>query len=377
MNKLLAIATAVLTGSTVLLAAAPAQGTAHGKNGRIAFRRYYNAAQTRGDIFTIRRGGTAERQVTHSKPTQLATEPDWSPSGRWIVYQEARGGDIDNSRLYKIHPDGSDRTFIDKSCQAPCLSDGFAQWAPHGRRIAFQRQFGPTGDPTFLFALYVMRRDGTHVRQITHRGADPLGDNRFQDRAPTWSPSATRLAFERDDGKTGHAAIYTLRLNGTGHRRITPWRLDAGQPDWSPNGRWILFHNSGDVWLVHPNGSDLHRVTHTAPGAGTWGSGSFSPNGHRIVNSHSPGVGAAGNADVYAMRLNGSNLRNITASRTFESAPDWGPRPHGATRTLGAQRRGLKPRTCSGVQVRAASSRCTPVGREANPREECGRSRDD
>jgi Tol biopolymer transport system component len=45
------------------------------------------------------------------------------------------------------------------------------------------------------------------------------------------------------------------------------------------------------------------------------------------VNSHSPGVGAAGNADVYVMRLNGSHLRNLTASGTFESAPDWGPRP--------------------------------------------------
>jgi Tol biopolymer transport system component len=333
MNKLLAIATAVLTTSTVLLAAAPAQGTAHGKNGRIAFRRYYNADHTRGDIFTIRRDGTAERQLTHSKPTQLATEPDWSPSGRWIEYQLAQRGDLDHSRLYKIHPDGSDRTFIDHSCQAPCRSDGFAQWSPHGGRIAFQRQFGPASAPTSLVALYVMRADGTHVRQITHRGADPLVDHRFQDQAPTWSPSAMHLAFDSQDNNTGLHAICTVRLDGTGLRRITPWRLDAGQPDWSPNGRWILLRSqaesddSGNVWLVHPDGTELHQVTHTAPGTGKWGSGSFSPNGHGIVNSHSPGIGAAGNADLYTMRLDGSHLRNITASGTFESAPDWGPRP--------------------------------------------------
>jgi hypothetical protein len=77
---------------------------------------------------------------------------------------------------------------------------------------------------------------------------------------------------------------------------------------------------------VHPDGTGLRRVTDTAPGAGNWGSGSFSPDGYAIVNPHSPGVGAAGNADVYVMRLDGSHKRNIIASGTFASAPDWGPK---------------------------------------------------
>ena len=332
MNRSIAILTAVLTGSTVLLAGAPAQATAHGKNGRIAFRRYYNPDHTRGDVFTIRPDGTGEQQLTHSGPTQLATEPDWSPSGRQIAYQVAAQGDLDRSRLYKIRSDGTHRTFIDRSCRAPCRSDGFAQWSPSGRRIAFQRQLGPAGDPAALVALSVMRANGTHVRQITQRGADPMVDHRFQDMAPTWSPTSRRLAFERQDNTTGHHAVWTVRLDGTRGRRITPPRLDAAQPDWSPDGRWILFRSqeqsdtSGNVWLVHPNGTGLHKVTNTAPGTGKWGSGSFSPNGRRIVASHSPGVGPAGNADVYVMRLDGSHRRNVTSSPPFESAPDWGPR---------------------------------------------------
>lgn len=327
MRRSMAILTAVVTGSSVLLAVVPAHATGDGKNGPIAFRRYYNADQTRGDIFTIKSDGTHERQVTHTKRTRLATEPDWSPNGRWIEYQLARRGDIDFSRLYKIHPNGTHRTFLSTSCQAPCRSDGFAKWSPHGRRIAFQRQFGPAGDSTFLFALFVMRPNGTHVRQITHKGADPLADHRFQDHAPTWSPDAERLAFERVDGKTDISAIFTIRLDGTHRKRITPWRLDCSQPDWSPNGRWIMCNeDSGNVWLVHPNGTDLHRVTHTAPGTGQWASTSFSPNGRRIVSAKSPGVGQAGNADVYVMRLNGSHMRNITTSAAWESAPDWGPR---------------------------------------------------
>jgi TolB protein len=310
---------------------APALATAQGHNGRIAYREYFNAAHTRGAIFTVNPDGTGTRQVTHPRRSRLTTEPDWSPNGRWIEYQLSRHGNTDVSRLYKIRPNGTDRTFIDASCQAPCRSDGFAQWSPHGRRIAFQRQSGPAGDPTFLFALYVMRADGTHVRQITHVGADPLVDHRFQDHAPTWSPTAKRLAFERVDGKSDLHAIFTIRLDGSALRRITPWALDASQPDWSPNGRWILFRShegsdtQGNVWLVRPNGDRRHAVTHTPDGAGKWQSGSFSPNGKKITAGKAPGAGPAGNADVYVMNVDGSGRRNVTKSTPWESAPDWGP----------------------------------------------------
>jgi WD40-like Beta Propeller Repeat len=109
--------------------------------------------------------------------------------------------------------------------------------------------------------------------------------------------------------------------------------VDGSQQDWSPNGRWILFQskqnpeNSGNVWLVHPNGTGLHAVTHTPPGTGKWLSGSFSPNGLRTVNSFIPGQGAAGNADLYAANIDGSGLTNLTRSNPWESAVDWGPRP--------------------------------------------------
>jgi Tol biopolymer transport system component len=332
MRRFIAILTAVLAGSTVLLTAAPAQATEHGKNGRIAFRRYYNADHTRGDIFTVRSDGTAERQVTHSARTRLATEPDWSPNGHRIVYMLSRHGDLDNSRLFTIRSNGTHRTAL-ASCHIPCLADGFAQWSPSGKRIAFQRALGPALGQLHLFAIYVMRADGTHPRRVTHKGTTIATDHRFYDLAPAWSPTAARLAFERLDGKTDHHAIFTVRLDGTGLRRITRWRLDASQPDWSPNGRWIMFRSketsddSGNVWLVHPNGTGLHAVTHTPPGTGKWSSGSFSPNGRRISNSFTPGHGKAGNADVYVLRLDGTHIRNVTSSFAWESAPDWGPRP--------------------------------------------------
>ena len=124
-------------------------------------------------------------------------------------------------------------------------------------------------------------------------------------------------------------AIFVVGIDGSGLRRITPWNRVATEPDWSPDGRWIVFrtqHESdqvGHLGLVHPNGNRLHLIT---SGKGKWLSCSFSPNGRKIVGAW-PGGGLPGKADLYVMNLNGSHLRNITNSPpTWESSPDWGPR---------------------------------------------------
>ncbi len=303
-----------------------AVATAPGSNGLIAFRRYVNDAHTRGDIFTIKADGTGERRVTHETGGgDLGTEPDWSPDGRWISYDIWRHGDDNRSRIFKIRPNGSQRTNIDASCTTPCLTDGFQQWGPDGEWIAFQRGLGTRVGENNVMAIFVMRADGTDVRQVTQRGADPAIAQPYGDNVPTWSPSGNRLAFVRRRVSTDHSAIFSVRLDGTGLRRVTPWRLDAGQPDWSPDGRWIAFYGptTSDirhVSLVHPDGSGVHVIT---SGPGTWGSLSFSPNGRKITASHSPAL----IADVYTMNVDGSGLTDITNSNHFESAPDWGPRP--------------------------------------------------
>lgn len=102
-------------------------------------------------------------------------------------------------------------------------------------------------------------------------------------------------------------------------------------PDWSPDGKWILFHSHGDdgkqnnLFLVHPNGADLHRITHTHGGTYHWLSSSFSPDGTMITVSRAPGVGKAGRADVYVMNVDGTGLFDVTSSGSWESNNDWGP----------------------------------------------------
>lgn len=183
--------------------------------------------------------------------------------------------------------------------------------------------------------------DGTQAHRVTQRHVSTTvrAKHRLVDNWPQWSPDGTRLVFERGDntrfiskGVVAHA-IFTVRLDGTGYRRLTPWGLDAAQPDWSADGKWILFRSqeSGErqnnLFLVHPNGTSLHQITHTFGGTYTWASYTFSPDGRFITAARSPGHGKAGNADVYVMNVDGTGLRDITNAYPWRAHRTGGRRP--------------------------------------------------
>jgi TolB protein len=322
-------------GSVASAASAVTSRVSHGSasNGKIVFRRWLNDAHTRGEIFTINSTGSGLFQVTHT-PGAASTEPDPSPNGRWIDYMVIRNGDLGSGRLFKIRPNGSDRTSLSNSCTGVCVGDGFPDWS-HTGLIAFQRNLSANpAQPVGFSAIFVMTADGTHVRQLTLKSENPAsGTNRFYDESPGWSPSGRQLAFDRGSNSANLHAIFTVQANGAGLRRITPWKLDASQPQYSPNGRWIAFRScencntSGNIWLVHPDGSGLHPLTHTPPGTGKWQSCAFSPNGRWVVSAEGAVVGGQlQNAHLFIIPATGGAPANVTNDPAFwDSAPDWGP----------------------------------------------------
>jgi TolB protein len=308
------------TTSVVLFAAQPAYGTFPGKNGRIAFRR--QLGEHRAAIFTVNPDGTHERQLTNPPRRTWTTEPNWSPSGRWIVYNLWRHADQDNARIFKIRPNGTHRTALDSSCAIPCETDSFPAWSPSGTRIVFGRGLGPSLGTMNLRAIFIMRTDGSHVRQLTQVGADLSTPSPYEDDHPSWSPDGTRIAFQRRRQTDDSHAIFTVRLDGTHLRRLTPWKLDCAFPDWSPSGRWIALHTDensdvrGAIGLVRPSGKHLHLITRRRP---RWGLLSFSPDGRQIASDQE--------GDLYRMRVNGSHVRLVVDTPKGEGIPGWGPRP--------------------------------------------------
>jgi TolB protein len=327
---------AVFGGLVVLVGSAGA--TAPGSNGRIAFRTYFDRQQEWGAVFTANGNGTAVRQVTHPARGTADDQPSWSPDGSLISFTRCSPGSL--CHMYVVRPDGTGLAPVGAPCPAgadetQCSDDANASFSPDSKQIAFTQATGqvrndPTGEGWIEHsALTIVNRDGSN-RHVVYQSTPPFsGDLNY----PVFSPDGKSLVFERHVSgfakPAGKSAVFVIGVDGSALRRLTPWAENAGDnPDWSPDGKWILFHShveqsnpQSQYFLIHPDGSGRRQVTHFPKGTHV-ASASFSPDGKSIVFSKGP---EGGNIDVWTMRIDGSHVVRITRSMLWQSAPAWGP----------------------------------------------------
>src|SRR6478609_8883744 len=162
--------TAFLVALVVLTAAAAgADAATPASQGRIAFARTYAYDDPYGTLMLVNPNGTGLVTVANA-----ATNPDWSPDGRRLVYQSVRNGDSD---LWTVNADGSGSKEITYSVG----QDGDPAWSPDGSKIAFESNRADANGDVFVVAT-----NGTGTTRLTTTtGFD--GD-------PAWSPDG-RLAF--------------------------------------------------------------------------------------------------------------------------------------------------------------------------------------
>jgi TolB protein len=249
-----------------------AAATFAGPNGRIAFRRFLNDEQSWGAVFTINADGTDEQQITFPPQGFVDRNPDVSPDGQRIAFEREAvdcGPDCSYDEIFVVDADGSNATQMTHNPPGGvCGSGGYCNsspaWSPDGRQIAFARASGPVVDDLIeTVAIDVMNADGTNVRQLTQRTSPALGE----DTDPQWSPDGRRIVFQRFNVRTAEpadgVALWTINVRTGKERRVTPFELRAGDtPDWSPDGKLILFHDnvdgdpgvSANLYTVRPTG---------------------------------------------------------------------------------------------------------------------------
>jgi Tol biopolymer transport system component len=329
--RVLAVVCATFAASASAIAA---HATAPGKNGRIAFNRYrYRDDVLWSEVFVANADGSDERKITHAPKGYQDNDPDWSPDGSRIVFGRCAPNE-GRCAIWSVKADGTEPKRLSPPCLpgAPpsprCVDDTGSAYSPDGRSIAFSR-FEGRGPSAVIVGDAQFR----HLRRVA------VGTE------PTWSPNGKQLAFARfNDPGTGREpvngrAIFVVDADGTHLRRLTAWRLKAGdRPDWSPDGTRILFrtmpngegdYGGGNVYTIRPDGSGLRQLTHFPPTVRVLQTGSYSPDGASILFMTTAGATRCLGLlpDVFVMSADGTDVRPVTRSCNWDGSPDWGPRP--------------------------------------------------
>ena len=193
---------------------------------------------------------------------------------------------------------------------AMLLATATADAAFPGRngRIAFVRGVGPTFGPM----IFTMKPNGSDVRKLTH---DSNGKGTF---GPVFSPDGTRIVYAEPSwhGYRGFG-LFHMRTDGTFQRRFSI----GNNPDYSPYGGHIVSdgrgtHGNDDISKVEPNGAHYISLTLTPSVPDEYPA--FSPNSRWIVWSQE--------GELFKMRSNGNRIRRLTRPALGDYLPDWQPR---------------------------------------------------
>ena len=231
-----------------LLAAliAPAYATFPGKNGRIAF-------ILGPDVYTMNPDGSDVKQLTNVGPENSSLWASWSPDGKQIVFNEYRSPDF-LGQLWVMNADGTNQHLLLAEDQ---FDEERPSFTPDGNSVAFSR----CRLDIETCALYQVPITGGALTPITDF---ELG---IHDISAEYSPDNTSVAFTSTDRDGIICAIYLTTTHGSKLFEVTPPRVSARQPDWSPDGKQIAFSThcrnpqNEEIWVVNADGSGLRSLT--------------------------------------------------------------------------------------------------------------------
>jgi Tol biopolymer transport system component len=308
------------TAAAALTAApAAALATFPGEPGPIAFQRVVDMKKGTTQIFSVDPAGGSLTRLTNFAGG--AGTPEFSPDGSRIAFYRPRPNDV-----FTMAADGSAPLRITRGCPR-CLGDDNPAWMPTGE-LLFGRGLGPVRDD-WAAATDLMRVGAGGGAATVVRRFIRLRDGRELAHDAQVSPDGSRVAITLIDNRGRNelaSAIYVLDSDGSNLRRITPMRLNAGNPDWSPDGARIVFNSSFEgqaaveIYTVRPDGTGLQRVRRESKRSYSF-EPVWSPDGSRIAMVHGTRHTFP---HIWTMRADGTDLRQITRGPRVDLRPDWG-----------------------------------------------------
>jgi TolB protein len=171
--------------------------------------------------------------------------------------------------------------------------------------------------PPSAWIVFASLRDGSS--RIYRMRADGHFEQRLSDDSatnPQWSPDGQWIVFD------ANSELMLMHANGCCGQNLTQNQANDSVPQWSPDGEWIVFQSSpvvgGDweIYRMYPDGSERQNLTRD-PMLDSYPQ--WSPDGQWIVFMSN----REGNWDIYRMRPDGSDPQNLTRNQTDDLYPRW------------------------------------------------------
>lgn len=296
---------------TVLLAAPAAHGAFPGKPGLIA---YDTSSQSGGGESESDCGSESDAIKTmhadgsHRVRLGLGVDPSYSPSGRLIAYSICDGVQSD---LWVMKSNGSDAHPV---LATKKVSEEEAAFSADSKRIFFSRDSGGEG----YSQIYSVALDGSSLKRLTpHR-------HETSDNSPAAAANGRFVVFDRG------GEILTMRPNGLHQKKLAR----GYDPAISPNSNRLAYAYRGQIYLIGAAGSGARQLTHfksTSEVSGTALSPAFSPDGRWVAfaleRSVSYGPGFSDSQKLIKVSLATGRLRTLTTTKVGGFHPDWQPLP--------------------------------------------------
>jgi Tol biopolymer transport system component len=215
-------------------------------------------------------------------------------------------------QIYTVNTDGTSPINLSRNT----ADERAPSWTPDATKILFNSTRDGNG-----LNIYRMNPDGSDAQIVGPPG-----------KGPVLSPDGTRIAYIGSGAPEGIEALYVMNADGTNLVRLTDTPDESDNfPVWSPDSTRVSFSShrqeSNDSFVRTINADGTNLVTISPPGSHN-DFPAWSPDGARVsfLRRTYDDLGNNTSANVYVVNADGSNpVRFDNAANEWDGAAVWSP----------------------------------------------------